>query len=341
MIDLNQSTNTTYFNLPNEIYIDSLHRGFTEKTAKLHKLAARRFLELTNINEFSEKTTYQDVKPYLLSYLEDCRQRDMGHAAIKAHFSGLSNLFIYLLDEGKIRINPVPSFRARYVRVYKATPPAPKQDLSISDVEYLVNACSCPKLRAILLIFSLTGIRVNELITLNLQDFLKNDGFLILCPDKSKRTNNIIPISAQIRDAIEDYLYMRNDEKRPTDPLFLNEFNTGRIVEKQIRLKIAGLGEITGLHNPAKEAQSFEKLTPHTFRHFFTKMMREQGMGISHVAEMRGDKRSFFAMQDWYYSISYRELKKEYDLYIPIFRLNHIGMRGAAFHTMSKRSLEV
>lgn len=334
MIDLKKTTQTNYlnFDLATEIYRDGIARGVAPKTARQYRVTAENYSKIINLSLLNYQSTYIDFKPSLVEYLEFCRESGFSYQTIKVHFSALNNIFMYLIDNGIISINPVPQFRTRYVRTYKAPPHAQKQDLSIEDIETLLKTVPRAKFKdkiqiekytSIILIFALTGIRINELIPLNFHNFDPKNGFLIL-DEHDKRTNNIIPISRQIIESIEDYLFLREQRGETltaTTPLFLNELNNGRIGEKTLQTKLKEIATLCGLHNPQQDAKSFEKITAHTFRHFFTKTMRENGMPISYVAEMRGDKRSFFAIQDWYYNISYRELKKVYNLYVPILKI--------------------
>ncbi|WP_316558719.1 tyrosine-type recombinase/integrase [Methanimicrococcus stummii] len=341
MIDLNNQTQFNYLrfdfnNLPNAVYDDGLIRGVAPNTARQYRATTKYYCDIIDPTLFNHDSKYLDFKPSLIDYLNFCRDSGFSFPTIKTHFNALNNTFLYLIDNGIISFNPIPQFRKRYIRIFKNPPCAPKQDLGVEDVELLIK--TVPKLNfkdeiniekyiSIILTFSLTGLRINELIPLNLYNYDHTNGFIHLGePNKiqGKRTNTIIPVSRQIVDAINAYLFLREQRGEiltSNSPLFLNELGTGRLTDKTLQLQIQKIGTLCGLHNPSPDAQSYEKVTAHTFRHFFTKTMRELGMPIAYIAEMRGDKRSFFAIQDWYYQITYRELKKVYNLYIPILRI--------------------
>jgi integrase len=66
--------------------------------------------------------------------------------------------------------------------------------------------------------------------------------------------------------------------------------------------------------------RSEDKLTPHTFRHFFTTQLRLAGCPLDIVAELRGDKRTL--AQDVYYKIPQDYLREMYERFVPKIGVN-------------------
>lgn len=327
MIDLKSHTQLNYFNLSslaNATYEDNLIRGQAKRTAEQYNWIISRFLTVCGASlpaTLSLNSTYQDFKPLLIDYLVDCREvRNLKQQSIAFNFNALNSLFSYLVDEGITAINPVPTFRQRYLKTYKMPEHAPKQLLTTKDTEDLINAAETTFLKSLILLLATSGIRAHELLELDVKDFDPVSG-LITLKNTAKRTNHTLPLSKQTVDHITAYLGERPDKGlNPEAPLFTNRIGQ-RFNRHTLNRHLQRVGELVGLHNPDPNAPSYERLTAHTFRHYITKTLRDNGMNISYVAEIRGDKRHKHAIQEWYYGISIYELKREFDIYCPIFRI--------------------
>ncbi|MGG7617863.1 site-specific tyrosine recombinase XerD [Bacillus coreaensis] len=156
--------------------------------------------------------------------------------------------------------------------------------LNLQEVESLLDV---PKLhthyglrdKAMLELLYATGIRVSELIGLNLDDAHLTMGF-VRCIGKGNK-ERIIPLGRTAATAIQEYL----DKGRPQfiknqreDSLFVNHH--GRRLTRQGFWKI-----LKGL---TKEAGIEKELTPHTLRHSFATHLLENGADLRAVQEMLG-----------------------------------------------------
>ena len=207
MIDLNRNISFNYLNF--DFRQDCLNRNLTPKTAKNYNAMAEDFLQFANPTIFNKKTTYHDFKPSLVAYHNHLKnEKGLTYKTIKTRFTALNNFFEYLYDENITSLNPVPQFRARYVREYKASETARTQELELEDIETLINAANSRLWRAVIAIYSLCGLRREELCTLNINS-IDFDLCLFHIPEHPKRTNGRVPFSEQIRDLILDYLELR------------------------------------------------------------------------------------------------------------------------------------
>jgi integrase/recombinase XerD len=147
-----------------------------------------------------------------------------------------------------------------------------------------------------------TGIRVSELISLNLDDIHFEASFL-KCFGKGQK-ERIVPMGAKSLQAIQAYV----KEGRPAllgkregeQALFLDRF--GRRISRQ------GVWGIVKKY--IKKAGGIAKASPHTFRHSFATHLLERGADLRSVQEMLGHAN--IATTEIYTSVSRERLKRVY-----------------------------
>ena len=152
------------------------------------------------------------------------------------------------------------------------------------------------------------GLRVSELVGINLDDLDLEDG-LVRVRGKGKR-ERLAPVGRFAVKAIRAWIRQRSvaDKQRPGDtgdPLFLNKYgkrlttrSVGRMLEKYLKL-------------PGLDART----SPHTLRHSFATHLLNGGADIRSVQELLGHK-SLVTTQI-YTHLSTAGLRKAYDLAHP------------------------
>lgn len=125
-----------------------------------------------------------------------------------------------------------------------------------------------------------TGLRVTELITLQVSDLHLTMGF-VRCLGKGNR-ERIVPLGDVAKEAIENYLNHSRSKllrrKNVTSILFLNQH--GRPLTRQGCWKI--------LKTIAQKANITKSITPHMLRHSFATHLLENGADLRAVQEMLG-----------------------------------------------------
>ena len=259
------------------------------------------------IQDFIEYLESKQVsKNTLLSYKRDIKQLNnyldqMGKKMFDVSEEDLEAYIVYMqtLDKSNATISrSIASIKAfyRYLAKIKivesnvaerlTSPKVEKKELSIlsiGEVEKLLDQPSLNDLKgqrdkAMLELLYATGIRVTELITLNISDVNLNAGHIKV---KKKNKERIIPISNTALRYLKEYvenvrpLLIKTEDETS---LFINA--NGQQMTRQGFWKI--------LKQYKEEAKIDKELTPHTIRHSFAVHMLQNGAEIKTVQELLG-----------------------------------------------------
>ena len=214
------------------------------------------------------------------SYLVHLHDRELTGTTMSRKLSSLSSFFKFLCREGKLQNNVVKSI------------PAPKKEnylpsfMSVDDIFRLLELPETSTFigtrdRAILEIFYSTGMRISELVTLQM-DFINFENQKIRVLGKGKK-ERWLPLGSKAITALNIYLDERESliRKMQPDPLpsaiFLNTRGNG-LTSRGVR-KIVGkyLDQlVSGRHSP------------HSIRHSFATHLLEGGADLRTIQEMLG-----------------------------------------------------
>jgi integrase/recombinase XerC len=212
----------------------------------------------------------------LLAHLH---QSGYAPSTISRKLSSLRTFCRYLCRQGALVRNPTEGLRSP-----KQGRPLPNF-MAAQQIEQLLNApaANTPlglRDRALLETCYAAGLRVSELVALDLQD-VDLDQRIIRVKGKGKR-ERLAPLGSYAVRAILRWLAVRKPAQQadgsPHRALFLNKHGTrlsarsvGRMIEKY--LQIAGLDP---------------KISPHTLRHTFATHLLDRGADIRSVQELLG-----------------------------------------------------
>lgn len=224
---------------------------------------------IQNVEEIREL----DLEAYL-QYMENGK---FASSSISRSVASIRAFFQYLYKEGKIRADV--SEKLRSPKVEKKLP----EILSVEEVDRLLRQpnISTPKgMRdiAMLELLYATGMRVSEIIHLQVADLNLNLGYVV-CHDGDRE--RVLPIGSISRQALRRYLdqargvFVKNPEEQA---LFTN--CNGRMMSRQGFWKM--------LKGYADEAGIKRDITPHTLRHSFAVHMLQNGADVKSVQEMLG-----------------------------------------------------
>jgi len=264
----------------------------------------------------SKSASFQDVdKDHLRGFIEYLRiEKGAAGKTVENYFAVLSTFYDYLTFEGLVPSNPVLAIRKRYLRRYKDNGSMQERQLiSVEDMARLINSEMDIRNKAIITLLAKTGIRRNELITLDMQDVDLVEMRIKLKPT-AKRTNRIVFFDAETAFLIRRWLTVREGRNgKGIKALFINA-SGNRLDRGGILRLVWQAAERVGLHNPDSERME-DHFSPHCCRHWMTTHLRRAGMRREFIQELRGDSRR--EAIDIYDHIDLKELKEAYLACIP------------------------
>jgi len=243
-----------------------------EKNYSRHTLINYK-IDLTEFFEFIKETPVEKVEYFTLrKFLAQLKDKEHKPRTLARKLSSLRSFFKFLQREGHIKNNP-----ATLLMTPKLDKKLPAF-LTEEDMGRLIEAPSNEtdfgrRDRAILEVLYSTGIRVSELVGLDVDDvdFIGN---IIKVLGKGKK-ERLAPIGEQALKTIQSYLDKR---KKSSLALFLNKNGT--------RLSTKGVCDIT--HKYILQISSQQHISPHVFRHSFATHLLNRGADLRSVQELLG-----------------------------------------------------
>ena len=251
----------------------------------------------------------------LKDFLEYVRfQRNVNQKTVENYFSALSAFYDYLVFEELSQLNPVVPFRKRFLRNYKDESRDPERKLlSVEEMSMLVNSILDPRDRAIAVLFAKTGIRRNELLSLDIDDINWVE-YSITLKETPKRSNRIVFFDDECAFVLKRWLKVREKLNPRTKALFVSYQSLKRFDRNGLYTAIVKYATNLGFHDP-NSTKIEDHFSPHCFRHWFTTWLHRKGMPREFVKELRGDRRR--EAMDIYDHIDRDELRRAYLACIP------------------------
>ena len=269
-------------------------KNYSQHTAKAYSTDMLEFydfikqknIELINCN-----------KNIIREYLASLYNKNLKKSSIIRKFAVLKSFYKFLIIINAIQINPTTSM---------STPKKDKRIPIFLTEQEMKNLLELPNIdlrdKAMLELFYSSGIRIEELVSINLKDvdFMSSNVKVFGKGSKER----IVPVGDICLFAIKNYL----DERRKNglnysvnSPLFLNKYGN-RITQRGAR-KI--------LHNWFMKSGITKKISPHTLRHTFATHLLDNGCDIKSVQQMLGHKN--LSTTQIYTHVTLESLRKIYN----------------------------
>jgi integrase/recombinase XerD len=256
----------------------AVEKGYSE-----HTIAAYRN-DLTGLADFAKKQKISAWSGFsrqnMLNYLLDLKERGYVSTTMARKVAAGRSFFGFLVSEGTIKADPTENMSSPSVG--KALPkpiPLNQVRLLLEQPAKLATA-EAKRDRAMLELLYASGMRISELVALNLGDVNTEGDYFVRCFGKGRK-ERIIPLYEQIALTIKKYI----DEDRPKlahgkkeTALFLNA--RGERLTRQ--------GFWQKLKEYVKSAGLDAKISPHTLRHSFATHMLSGGADLRSVQELLG-----------------------------------------------------
>lgn len=263
------------------LFLDDLfkRRGCSANTVQAYRNDLTQLLNFVQIEKPYLAQWSRVDKPLLITFLSHLAKREYTPASISRKVAVIKTFFHFLLHHRLISDDPSALLPAPHVE--KKMP----RILSLDEIGRLLGCPSrenSPKgLRdaAILELFYATGMRVSEIVTLDVADVdLKESA--VVCR-KASSIQRTIPITPRAAESIKSYL----QQGRPIIPpalneqaLFLNPHGE-RLTRQGLWLIIKECVKQVGIKIP---------VTPNTLRHSFAVHLLNRGEDVARVQELLG-----------------------------------------------------
>lgn len=246
-------------------------KGLAENTALAYRSDInlfKKFLEENKIDNVDE-----EIITDFIFYLKN---KEYSNLSIARILVSIKNYYKFLLKEKVITVSPFDNLESFKVR--KKIP----EILTETEIENILNQTDRTtkegiRDRAILELLYSAGVRVSELVNMELTDINLNEK-IIKCFGKGSK-ERLVPVGDYVIDAVKNYLRVRAD----ISPKFSNYLFITRLGKKFTR---AGIWKI--IKNYAKKAGISKNVYPHIFRHSFATHLLKGGADLRSVQEMLG-----------------------------------------------------
>lgn len=283
---ISESTNYDYL----DMFIAAKKiEGCSDRTVTYYKSTVEHLLK--SIDTPIRKITTDEIRSYLARYQENggCSKTTVDNIR-----RNISSFFSWLEEEDYILKSPMK-------RIHKIKTVQPvKETISDELIEKLRDACLCKRDLAMVDLLYSTGIRVGELVRLNIDDisFEERECVVFGKGDKERR----VYFDAKAKLHLQDYLKERKDNN---PALFVT------LDAPYKRLKISGV-EIR-IRNLGRSINA-EKIHPHKFRRTMATRAIDKGMPIEQVQKILGHSQIDTTMQ--YAMVNQSNVKNAHRKYI-------------------------
>ena len=291
---------------------------------KNKKLLSDYIIELKTIKQRDKDTTVNSYSEDIYKYLEYMESKNIS-SALDISYNNLLDYLKYL-DDNKYEVSSVArkivsikAFHKYLSENYKVIDISTKINtprfyrklpniLTIEEVDNLLDIkLDTPfdyRNKAMLELMYSSGLRVSELINLELSDIDLNNNY-VRCFGKGSK-ERIVPIGEYSSKYLSIYINEYRDSMKKgyyTEKIFLN--NHGKEMTRQGFFKI--------IKRIAKDKDINKNITPHMLRHSFATHLLNNGADLRTIQEMLGH--SSISTTQIYTNVTNDILKENYDLY--------------------------
>jgi len=257
----------------------AVEQGYSENTIAAYRNDLSQFARF--LTEMGPPiTSWAEVKKdNVVNYILHLKEREYASSTVARKLAAIKSFFHFLLAEGIIKDDPTVALDSPAVK--KRLPKALSHDL-VNRLLAEAGKSSTPKGqrdKALIELLYATGMRVSELVWLNIGD-VNLASASVRCFGKGGK-ERIIPVYDRAVHALQEYL-RKGRSRLMKDPhekaLFLN--HRGKRLTRQ------GLWLI--IKHYADEIGMGSEVTPHTLRHSFATHMLSGGAGLREVQKLLG-----------------------------------------------------
>ena len=231
----------------------------------------KRFLEACELHY--NRVKEEDIKDYIKELQEEGKKS----SSISRCIASIRSFYQFVLKRKKIKVDPTANITSP--KIEKRVPSV----LTSKEVELLLDQPKNADLKGIrdkaMLEFAYaTGMRVTEIISLNIDDVNLEEGYVV-CKTGNKERN--IPLGTMALNALKEYVKNARDvliKSENEKALFVN-INGGRLTRQ-------GFWKIIKYYK--EQAHITKDITPHVLRHSFATHLLQNGADLKAIQTMLG-----------------------------------------------------
>jgi len=267
------------------LFLDHLRkeRNYAEHTLNSYRCDLRQFARFLYPRVDDLQLPLKAVqREQVAAFMTDLEEKNLKASTIARKLAALRSLYRFLCREGAVAANPAGAIAAP--AVVRSRP----RHLPVAQVAQAIEAPFAERFtgvrdRAIMEVFYGSGIRLGELVALNLSALDLEEGTIKVL-GKGRR-ERIAPIGAKAREALQTYLLRRVEVLLEFDvaevdagALFLN--GRGKRLSRRMVQRV--------VERYLRTVSEAESLSPHLLRHSFATHLLDAGADLVAVKELLG-----------------------------------------------------
>ena len=281
-----QTSNETYL----KMFIDAKQiEGCSERTLQYYKMTVEHLLATLDVPV--RKMTTDEIRSYLANYQQ---RNNCSKVTVDNVRRNISSFFSWLEEEDYILKSPMR-------RIHKIkTKQSVKETISDEMIEKLRDNCEGARDLAMIDLLYSTGIRVGELVRLNISDidFEERECIVYGKGDKERR----VYFDAKAKLHLQNYINSRHDDNPALFTTLDAPYDRLKISGVEIRVRELG------------RKISMERIHPHKFRRTMATRAIDKGMPIEQVQKILGHSQIDTTMQ--YAIVNQNNVKTAHRKYI-------------------------
>ncbi len=200
-------------------------------------------------------------------------------------------------------------FGKRRIALKKRTGSNAEYNLTLRQIEKIINASQCLRDRVLIQVLAFTGMRRVETAALEVNDILWEEKLLIIRIGKGNK-QRLVPLPDFVLAGIQSLI-----GQRTTGAILLSR-NGQQLSCRQLNRIVAKVGKDAGVNNPNPK---HDNITCHLFRHSFARHWKDKQGSIESLSRILGHT-SVKTTWDLYGTESLEDIQKNYEKIIKKFK---------------------
>ena len=253
-------------------------RNLTPNTTSAYRTDLNQFLSFMATRKVSDMSRAENAD--IMAFMLFLREKQYSNATVARRTAAVKSFYAFLVTIRAVTVDPTNTIESPKVEREAPKSLSPNQVDELMELPQRVRSPERTRDRAMFEVLYCSGMRVSELVGLNIGD-IDLSKKIIRCVGKGKKLR-ILPISESALTALEEYLdnaysQLVMEKRSPERTLFVNH-RGGRLTRQGFWLILKQYADELGVAD----------LTPHMLRHSFAAHMITSGVDLRRVQALLG-----------------------------------------------------